>query len=71
MLECECIHTFKYNLSMKRHKSTKPQQVLVTGGLGFIGKHLCVKLLSLGYTVTSLDNESASSEDALDFILDG
>lgn len=56
---------------MKRHKSTKPQQVLVTGGLGFIGKHLCVKLLSLGYTVTSLDNESASSEDALDFILDG
>lgn len=41
----------------------------VTGGLGFIGKHLCKKLLSLGLDVISLDDESSSSPDAADFIL--
>lgn len=43
----------------------------VTGGLGFIGKHLCKKLLSLGLDVISLDDESSSSPDAADFILSG
>jgi len=30
--------------------------VVVTGGAGFIGSHLCARLLSLGYRVISLDN---------------
>lgn len=30
--------------------------VLVTGGAGFIGSHLCERLLSLGYKVINLDN---------------
>lgn len=45
------------------------QRILVTGGLGFIGKHLCKKLLSLGFNVVSLDDESSSTDDAPDFIL--
>lgn len=32
------------------------RSVLVTGAAGFIGSHLCVKLLELGYTVTGVDN---------------
>lgn len=30
--------------------------VLVTGGAGFVGSHLCERLLELGHVVTSLDN---------------
>ena len=29
---------------------------LVTGGAGFIGSHLCERLVSEGYKVISLDN---------------
>jgi len=32
------------------------KKVLVTGAAGFIGSHLCERLLSLGYTVIGLDN---------------
>ena len=32
------------------------KKALVTGGAGFIGSHLCNKLLSMGYHVTCLDN---------------
>lgn len=45
-------------------------RVLVTGGLGFIGKHLCKKLLELDFQVVCLDDESSSSSDAEDFIAD-
>ncbi|MGR7813241.1 NAD-dependent epimerase/dehydratase family protein [Lacinutrix undariae] len=31
-------------------------KILVTGAAGFIGYHLCVKLISLGYSVVGLDN---------------
>ena len=33
------------------------QNILVTGGLGFIGSHLAEELISRGYTVTILDNK--------------
>lgn len=33
----------------------KSQKILVTGAGGFIGSHLCEKLLSLGYQVTGID----------------
>lgn len=35
-------------------------KVLVTGGLGFIGRHLVHKLISLGKEVTILDNSSSA-----------
>ena len=31
-------------------------QILVTGGLGFIGSHLCKALLDLGHYVICVDN---------------
>lgn len=35
-----------------------PQRVLVTGGAGFLGSHLCETLLRAGHNVTCLDNLS-------------
>jgi UDP-glucose 4-epimerase len=43
-------------------------RILVTGGAGFIGSHLCERLISSGHTVTAVDNFStgrASNLDAL------
>lgn len=36
---------------------------LVTGGAGFIGSHICERLLSMGHTVVSVDNLHLGSED--------
>jgi UDP-glucuronate decarboxylase len=38
-----------------------PQRILVTGGSGFIGSHLCRTLLSLGHDVLAVDNFYSSS----------
>lgn len=40
--------------------------VLVTGGAGYIGSHICVELLDVGFTVVVVDNLSNSSHVALD-----
>lgn len=37
--------------------------VLVTGGAGFIGSHLCARLIQEGHTVISLDNYFAGSRE--------
>ncbi len=39
------------------------QLALVTGGAGFIGSHLCERLVKEGYQVISLDNYSTGSKD--------
>lgn len=40
--------------------------ILVTGGAGFIGSHLCERLVSCGYTVTALDDFSTGRASNLD-----
>ena len=37
---------------MKHHKKLK---IFVTGAMGFIGQHWCIKLLKEGHTVCGLD----------------
>jgi UDP-glucose 4-epimerase len=40
-------------------------RLLVTGGCGFIGTHLCRRLLAAGHSVVVVDNESNGSRDSL------
>lgn len=42
---------------------TKKKTILVTGGAGFIGSHLCERLVKDGHQVISLDNYFTGSED--------
>lgn len=43
-------------MSTTHTKGSLRGKILVTGAAGFIGYHLCEKLVSLGYSVTGLDN---------------
>ncbi len=43
-------------------------RVLVTGGAGFIGSHLCDRLLALGHEVTALDNLITGSTDNIEHL---
>ena len=40
--------------------------VLITGGAGFLGSHLCLKLLNKGYNVFCLDNLYSCSNENID-----
>jgi len=43
--------------------SERPKRILVTGGAGFIGSHLCEKLLALGHNVICVDNFFTGTRD--------
>ncbi len=40
--------------------------ILVTGGAGFIGSHLCERLISIGHSVTAIDNLSTGRVENLE-----
>lgn len=46
----------------------KDKKVIVTGGAGFIGSHLCEELVNLGAIVYCLDDFSAGKEKNIDFL---
>jgi len=41
------------------------RRILVTGGAGYIGSHVCIELLALGYMVSVVDNYDNSSAESL------
>ena len=42
---------------------TKKEQILVTGGAGFLGSHLIEKLHNLGHKVVGIDNMMGGYKD--------
>jgi UDP-glucose 4-epimerase len=51
---------YSYQQQQRRTEITK-QWILVTGGMGYIGSHLVVELLQMGYFVIIVDNLSNSN----------
>lgn len=51
-------------------KTLRMKKILVTGGAGFIGSHLCERLLNDGNEVICLDNYSSGSKDNIMHLLD-
>ena len=47
-----------------------PKKALVTGGAGFLGCHLCRRLLADGYEVTALDNLFTGTKDNILDLMD-
>ena len=47
-------------LQENTHRGASLGKVLVTGGTGYIGSHLLVRLIERGYDVVALDNLSNS-----------
>jgi len=52
-------------LSVRSDERSTTVRALVTGGAGFIGSHLCERLLRDGHSVIALDNLSTGSRDNL------
>ncbi|RYF87196.1 MAG: NAD-dependent epimerase/dehydratase family protein, partial [Chitinophagaceae bacterium] len=53
---------------MNESKSSSRPAVLVTGGAGFIGSHVCVELINNGYLPVVVDNLCNSKEESINRI---
>jgi UDP-glucuronate decarboxylase len=52
---------------MRNYSSRK--RALVTGGAGFLGSHLCERLLNDGHEVICVDNLVTGSKDNIQYLL--
>src|SRR5215216_1988302 len=52
------------------HPAPRPMRFLVAGAAGFIGSHLCERLLQQGHTVVGVDNLMTGSLRNLDSFFD-
>ena len=55
---------------MKQVNLIQSKKILVTGGSGFLGSHLCERLLNEGHEVICVDNYFTGSKENLNCILD-
>lgn len=53
---------------MRNYSYFKGKKVIVTGGAGFIGSHLCEELVAIGAEVISIDDYSAGKEININFL---
>ncbi len=49
-------------------RETDPKRILVTGGAGFLGSHLCERLINDGHEVVCLDNFFTGRRSNLDHL---
>jgi dTDP-glucose 4,6-dehydratase len=55
---------------MEYHRSLKrPWKIVITGGAGFLGSHLCDKLVEMGHEVICIDNLITGNPDNLAHLL--
>ncbi|MCA1605717.1 MAG: GDP-mannose 4,6-dehydratase, partial [Acidobacteria bacterium] len=50
-------------------KNTQRKRILVTGGAGFLGSHLCERLLQDGHDVLCVDNFYTGSKDHISHLI--
>ncbi len=51
-------------------RNTKRKRILITGGAGFLGSHLCERMLERGHEVLCVDNFFTGSKDNIAHLLD-
>jgi UDP-glucuronate decarboxylase len=55
---------------MRTQREFGPKRILITGGAGFIGSHLCARLLDEGHEVLCLDNFYTGTRQNISGLLD-